>query len=283
MAGCPGRYRRASWCGSPNRGEAKAAGRGSCACRPLPLQLYPAGAAPVLGPDTEEAATTQPIGRCRFAVASYENRQQRDAPVSPTSRLAQSRSGAGAGHTPSMPAPLIELPADDRDRAAASGTESLASPSRPRPTPAGFGWQTDTPRPAPRNPRARTGPRRHRLPALLHRRRPSHHTRARPRSRRLDHPPRRSVGRVPGLRGQPVRASRRARSRGLAPAQSLLAEAVAQIPRGANGPVCGRWKSSGAGAPSGGGGGGLVAVELAQVVGGGDEAPFRPAGRYAAA
>jgi hypothetical protein len=117
MAGCPGRYRRASWCGSPNRGDAKAAGRGSCACRPLPLQLYPAGAAPVLGPDTEEAATTQPIGRRRFAVASYENRQQRDAPVSPTSRLAQSRSGASAGHTPSMPAPLIEFPADDRDRA----------------------------------------------------------------------------------------------------------------------------------------------------------------------
>ena len=42
-------------------------------------------------------------------------------------------------------------------------------------------------------------------------RRPGHGTRARPRARRLDHPPRRSLGRVPGLRGQPFRASRRAR------------------------------------------------------------------------
>jgi hypothetical protein len=35
-----------------------------------PLAALPCWCRAVLGPDTEEAATTQPIGRCRFAVAS---------------------------------------------------------------------------------------------------------------------------------------------------------------------------------------------------------------------
>ncbi len=36
--------------GSPNRGDAEAARRGARACPPLPVQLHPAGAAPLLGP-----------------------------------------------------------------------------------------------------------------------------------------------------------------------------------------------------------------------------------------
>ena len=109
----------------------------------------------------------------------------------------------------SMPAPLIEFPADDPDR-----PPVLARSPRGHPRATARGGRIRGVdryrRPAPRSPRAWTGPRRHRLPALLHRRRPGHDTRARPRARRLDHPPRRSVGRVPGLRGQPVRAGRRA-------------------------------------------------------------------------
>jgi hypothetical protein len=95
---------------------------------------------------------------------------------------------------------------------AGSGTECSASPSRhgrPRPDPDGRPTPTACASESTSVGRAR----RHRLPALLHRRRPGHDTQARPRARRLDHPPRRSVGLMSGLRGQPVRAGRRACTR----------------------------------------------------------------------
>jgi predicted enzyme related to lactoylglutathione lyase len=58
-------------------------------------------------------------------------------------RIAQ-RAGASAGHTPSMPAPLIEFPADDPDRARRFWHGVLGVTLAPRPAAAGSGWQTDT-------------------------------------------------------------------------------------------------------------------------------------------
>jgi predicted enzyme related to lactoylglutathione lyase len=49
---------------------------------------------------------------------------------------------ASAGHTPSMPAPLIEFPADDPDRARRFWHGVLGVTLAPRAT--GSGWQTDT-------------------------------------------------------------------------------------------------------------------------------------------
>jgi uncharacterized protein len=60
------------------------------------------------------------------------------------SLFAQRRSERGAGHTPSMPAPLIEFPADDPDRARRFWHGVLGVTLAPRPAAAGSGWQTDT-------------------------------------------------------------------------------------------------------------------------------------------
>jgi AcrR family transcriptional regulator/predicted enzyme related to lactoylglutathione lyase len=49
-----------------------------------------------------------------------------------------------AGHTSSMPAPLIEFPADDPDRARRFWHGVLGVTLAPRPAAAGSGWQTDT-------------------------------------------------------------------------------------------------------------------------------------------
>ena len=51
---------------------------------------------------------------------------------------------ASAGHTPSMPAPLIEFPADDPDRARRFWHGVLGVTLAPRPAAAGSGWQTET-------------------------------------------------------------------------------------------------------------------------------------------
>jgi predicted enzyme related to lactoylglutathione lyase len=51
---------------------------------------------------------------------------------------------ASAGHTPSMPAPLIEFPADDPDRARRFWHGILGVTLEARPAAAGSGWQTDT-------------------------------------------------------------------------------------------------------------------------------------------
>src|SRR5680860_582915 len=51
---------------------------------------------------------------------------------------------ASAGHNPSMPAPLIEFPADDPDRARRFWHGVLGVTLAPRPAAAGSGWQTDT-------------------------------------------------------------------------------------------------------------------------------------------
>jgi predicted enzyme related to lactoylglutathione lyase len=48
------------------------------------------------------------------------------------------------GHTPPMPAPLIEFPADDPDRARRFWHGVLGVTLAPRPAAAGSGWQTDT-------------------------------------------------------------------------------------------------------------------------------------------
>src|SRR5215208_5150410 len=48
------------------------------------------------------------------------------------------------GHTPSMPAPLIEFPADDPDRARQFWHGVLGVTLAPRPAAAGSGWETDT-------------------------------------------------------------------------------------------------------------------------------------------
>ena len=47
-------------------------------------------------------------------------------------------------HTPSMPAPLIEFPADDPDRARQFWLGVLGVTLTPRPAAAGSGWQIDT-------------------------------------------------------------------------------------------------------------------------------------------
>jgi predicted enzyme related to lactoylglutathione lyase len=49
-----------------------------------------------------------------------------------------------AGHTPSMPAPLIEFPADDPDRARRFWHGVLGVTLAPRAVATGSGWQTDT-------------------------------------------------------------------------------------------------------------------------------------------
>jgi predicted enzyme related to lactoylglutathione lyase len=59
-------------------------------------------------------------------------------------RVVHSRAGARPGHTPSMPAPLIEFPADDPDRALRFWHGVLGVTLAPRPAAAGSGWQTDT-------------------------------------------------------------------------------------------------------------------------------------------
>ena len=61
-------------------------------------------------------------------------------------RLRNSRRGeaSAAGHTPSMPAPLIEFPADDPDRALRFWHGVLGVTMTPRAAAAGSGWQTDT-------------------------------------------------------------------------------------------------------------------------------------------
>src|SRR5215211_9299215 len=51
---------------------------------------------------------------------------------------------ASVGHTPFMPAPLIEFPADDPDRARQFWHGVLGVTLAPRPTAAGPGWQTNT-------------------------------------------------------------------------------------------------------------------------------------------
>jgi predicted enzyme related to lactoylglutathione lyase len=51
---------------------------------------------------------------------------------------------ASASHTLSMPAPLIEFPADDPDRARRFWHGVLGVTLAPRPSAAGSGWQTDT-------------------------------------------------------------------------------------------------------------------------------------------
>jgi predicted enzyme related to lactoylglutathione lyase len=49
-----------------------------------------------------------------------------------------------SGHTPFMPAPLIEFPADDPDRARRFWHGVLGVTLAPRHAEAGSGWQTDT-------------------------------------------------------------------------------------------------------------------------------------------
>src|SRR5215211_890213 len=56
---------------------------------------------------------------------------------------AQEKRARSAGHTPSVPAPLIEFPADDPDRARRFWHGVLGVTLAPRPAGAGSGWQTD--------------------------------------------------------------------------------------------------------------------------------------------
>jgi uncharacterized protein len=61
--------------------------------------------------------------------------------------LSYSRRGeasASASHTLSVPAPLIEFPADDPDRARRFWHGVLGITLSPRPAAAGSGWQTDS-------------------------------------------------------------------------------------------------------------------------------------------
>ena len=68
-----------------------------------------------------------------------------------------------------------------------------------------------------RSPRGRPlRSRGYRFASVLHRCGPARNARTCPRTRRLDHPPQRSVGGMPGRRGQPVRAGRRVRNHGIA-------------------------------------------------------------------
>jgi predicted enzyme related to lactoylglutathione lyase len=57
---------------------------------------------------------------------------------------AKEKRARSAGHTASMPAPLIEFPADDPDRARRFWHGVLGVTLAPRPAAAGSGWQTDT-------------------------------------------------------------------------------------------------------------------------------------------
>jgi predicted enzyme related to lactoylglutathione lyase len=64
--------------------------------------------------------------------------------VAGTLLVAQRKSKRDAGHTPSMPTPLIELPADAPDRARRFWHAVLGVTLAPRPAAAGSGWETDT-------------------------------------------------------------------------------------------------------------------------------------------
>jgi len=57
---------------------------------------------------------------------------------------AKEKRARARGHTPSVPAPLIEFPADDPDRARRFWHGVLGVTLAPRPAAAGSGWQTDT-------------------------------------------------------------------------------------------------------------------------------------------
>jgi predicted enzyme related to lactoylglutathione lyase len=89
---------------------------------------------------TLQRSTDQSGRRANAAIRSGS-----DVPSSthPQTRAPRS-SSAGAGHTPSMSAPLIEFPADDPDRARRFWLGVLGVTLEPRPTAAGSGWQADT-------------------------------------------------------------------------------------------------------------------------------------------
>ena len=120
-----------------------------------------------------------------------------------------------------MPAPLIEFPADDPDRARRFWHGVLGVSLAPRPAAAGSGWQTDTDGlrlgvhergPGPGDSAS--------LPYFTVADLATTLERVRELGGSIIHPGDRF--RVPGLRGQPVRAGRRARTRRVAPARSLL-------------------------------------------------------------
>jgi hypothetical protein len=102
-----------------------------------------------------------------------------------------------------------------------SGTESSGSPSDhgpPRPDRGGRRTPTACASASTSEDRVPGIP----PPSILHRRGPVHSARPCPRAWRLRHPPRRSVGRMPGLRGQPVRPGRRGRTHPVAQGTSAV-------------------------------------------------------------
>ena len=130
--------------------------------------------------------------------------------------LRRGEAGASAGDTPSMPAPLIEFPADDPDRARRFWHGVLGVTLAPRPAAAGAGWQTDT-------DGLRLGVHARglgpgdtaSLPYFTVADLATTLERVRDLGGSIIHPGDRWA--VPGLRRQPLRASRHAHSRGLAP------------------------------------------------------------------
>jgi hypothetical protein len=100
--------------------------------------------------------------------------------------------------------------------------------------------------PAARSPLSWTRSRGHRVPPVLRRCRPARNTPACSRARRISHPSWRSLGGMPGLRGQPVRAGRRATARRIDDRYSRIAigrrRHFAQSQAGERGSrrVCGR-------------------------------------------
>ena len=74
-------------------------------------------------------------GAISISAAAYSSGVEREAGAARAAR---------AVHTPSVPAPLIEFPADDPDRARRFWHGVLGVTLAPRPAAAGSGWQTDS-------------------------------------------------------------------------------------------------------------------------------------------
>ena len=125
-----------------------------------PHQLQHADAVELAREDVPLIVIRRQLGRSDLGITSVypqgidnaeiiEIVHARRQPMIPSARHGRcsSREGeasASAGHTASVPAPLIEFPADDPDRARRFWHGVLGVTLAPRPAAAGSGWQIET-------------------------------------------------------------------------------------------------------------------------------------------
>jgi hypothetical protein len=151
------------------------------------------------------------VGRARRPVASSTSGVVPPAALAVVAQKA--RACATCGHTPVHARAANRIPG----RRSRSRAPVLARRPRRRAHPTarhrGIGMGDRDRLPAARSPLSWTRSRGHRVPPILRRCRPARNTPACSRARRISHPSWRSLGGMPRLRGQPVRAGRRAPAR----------------------------------------------------------------------